>query len=142
MTSKAELIDALAVIAGEHWASQKKPIYVSNIPRALKERFPNLDLQEVLGDLRLKRMIKETESAGNYELIEHPSHPAKVMLAPRSANYKLAPENNPESQSASQVLHGRNKEAMLAFFRALSSLPEKELEKINIPVSVIVKLLQ
>lgn len=129
---------ALKDIAEEHWNLYKCPILLSNIPYVLKEKVSNY--KEVLKDVSLKAFIKESAGEFGYKLHEHPEQKAKVGIIPANEHY----EYEIQDVTDSKIALGSNKreELLISFFKSLSTLPKEEIEKVNIPVSVIVKLLK
>lgn len=130
-----KLVAALKSISEKYWAERNLPALLSALPRMLESEIP--DYRTVLGLRTLKAFIKETEAAG-YKLVEHPVQRARVGIAPAAAAYEY-PLESPLSKT---IPSKSNQGATLAFFRALATLPEAELDKVVIPASVLVKLLK
>jgi ribosomal protein S4 len=96
------------------------------------------DYKDILSGRSLKKFIKETE--GKYKLVEHPYQKAKVALIPKNESYKF-PELD-EKQEQSVIINRNAEKALIEFLKALKKLPEQDQEKVQIPVSVLVKMLK
>lgn len=137
MENQSELVTAIKAISEDYWRSQNSPILLSALPLMLEKSNPNY--RAVLGDRTLKAFVRETENTESYKLVEHPIQRARVGVVPAEANYEF-PQGVP---SPPTVITAKNsQEVTLAFFRALATLPEDDLDKVVIPVSVLVKLLK
>jgi hypothetical protein len=129
--------EAVSEISQAHWDEQNSPLLLSALPPILERK--TSEYRTVLGPRTLKAFIKETGEVAGYKLVEHPTQPARVGVVPAAAHYEfpLEPAAPPKTTTARS-----NQEATLAFFRALATLPDDDLEKVVIPVSVFVKLLK
>lgn len=130
------LIYALEQIVEHHWNTNKQPVLLSNLPPLLMKSLP--DYKDILSGRSLKKFIKETE--GKYKLVEHPYQKAKVALIPKNESYKF-PELD-EKQEQSVIINRNAEKALIEFLKALKKLPEQDQEKVQIPVSVLVKMLK
>lgn len=122
-------------ISEKYWRERTSPVLLSALPKILETEDPNY--RAVLGTRTLKVFIKETGEATGYRLVEHPTQRARVGVAPTAANYVFPLELEPKT-----VATKSHREATLAFFRALATLPDAEFDKVVIPTSVLVKLLK
>lgn len=140
MANEQEVKTALKSISDAHWNVHNFPILLSNLAPMLEEA--TADYKEGLGNRTLKAFIKETGgSEAGFKLIEHPTQPAKLAVAPYGAEYEF-PKEEPRPMGKTARASSSNQEPVLAFLRALSGLPPEELEKVVIPVSILVKLLK
>lgn len=137
MEDQNELVTAIKTISDEYWGEQNSPVLLSALPLILEKKAPNY--RAVLGDRTLKTFIMKTESTGSYKLVEHPVQRARVGVVPAEANYEF-PQGVPSPPTT--ITAKNSQEVTLAFFRALATLPEDDLDKVVIPVSVLVKLLK
>ena len=137
MQDQTKVVMSLKAISDRNWAEKKYPLLLSALPRILEEEVP--DYRTVLGPCTLKRFIKETGEAAGYKLVEHPTQRARVGIAPAATTYEFPPE---PSHVPKPIAAKSNQEVTLAFFRALATLPDSDLDKLIIPASVIVKLLK
>jgi hypothetical protein len=130
-----KLVATVKAISEKYWGEQNSPVLLSTLPKILETEAQNY--RAVLGTRTLKVFIKETEEAAGYKLVEHPTQRARVGVAPASADYEFPLEPPPKT-----VATKSNREATLAFFMALATLPDAELDKVVIPASALVKLLK
>lgn len=131
------VVAAVKSISGDHWEKHQSPLLLSALAPLLEQKAPGY--RAVLAPRTLKAFINETGSAAGYKLFEHPTQQARVGVAPAAAHYEFPPQlTTPSSTIAARS----SQEATLAFFRALATLPEADLEQVVIPVSVLVKLLK
>lgn len=133
-----DLNNALKDIAEEHWTSFEYPILLSNIPPLLQEKVSNY--KEVLKGTSLKAFIKESAGKSGYKLHEHPQQKARVGIIPASEHYEYEIQDTTDSSIA--IDSKKREEVLISFFKSLATLPKEEIEKVNIPASVIVKLLK
>lgn len=136
MENQNKLMTALKDISDKYWAEQKTPVLLSALPRMLESDVP--DYRTVLGPRTLKAFITETREAAGYKLVEHHTQRARVGIAPATVDY----EYPPGSPAPETIPSKSNQGVTLAFFRALATLPDAELDKVVIPASVLVKLLK
>ena len=139
MADEQQLKAALKTISDEHWKAHGGPVLLSNLPPLLEPKATGY--KQTLGDRSLKSFIKEAGADAGFKLIEHPTQRAKVALAPIDATYEFPPEE-PRTVHRHPGNSGNGQEAVLALLRALGKLPPEELEKVVIPISVLVKLLK
>ncbi|HHB7052116.1 TPA: hypothetical protein ACN7KQ_003138 [Klebsiella pneumoniae] len=138
--TQEQLVTVLGNIAESHWKANKQPVLLSNLPPLLLKSHP--DYKETLLGKSLKKFIKDTENVDGckYKLIEHELQRAKVALLPKSATYSF-PDSDKKVETS--VINDRNSEkALIEFLKCLKKLPEQDQEKIQIPVSVIVKMIK
>lgn len=136
MEDQKKLVTTVKAICEKYWAERNSPVLLSALPKILEGEVPNY--RTVLGPRSLKVFIRETEDATGYKLIEHPTQRARVGVAPAAVNFAFPPEQ----PSPKTIAAKSNKDATLAFFHALATLPDADLEKVVIPASVLVKLLK
>lgn len=137
MSTNSELDNTLRDIATEYWATHNRPLLLSNLPPLIEEKLQ--DYKELLRGASLKGYIKGREGACGYKLIEHPMQKAKVGIIPSDIEYKFSP---PPVDNPSVRKSKADPGAIISFLAELAKLPEAEVEKIDIPVSVLVKLLK
>lgn len=137
MEDQNTLVTALKEISDKYWAENNAPLLLSALPRMIEGKVPNY--RSVLGSRTLKVFINETAEVGGYKLLEHPTQRVRVGVAPAAAQYEF-PQEAPRPPRTIAVKS--NQEATLAFFRALATLPDADLDKVVIPGSVLVKLLK
>ena len=135
-----ELTAAIKEISEEYWAEHSFPALLSGLPKKLEAKFP--DYRTTLGARSLKAFIKETECVESYWLIEHPTIRAKVGVSPASVTYEFPQEPVRQPKKPAVIESSDNQATTLAFLRVLATLPESDLDKIVIPVSILTKLLK
>lgn len=132
-----DLGKALKQIADEVWAAEQKPILVSELSVRLKRLSPDADYKGGLGKQSMKSFILDSAAEFGYQLFEHPTQRAKLGLAPASVQFAF-PDEQKEERAAE--VNTKGKGDGVALMRLLAKLPDADLEKISIPVSVLVKL--
>jgi hypothetical protein len=137
MEDQDKLVTTVKAISERHWAERNSPVLLSALPRILEGELP--DYRTKLGFRTLKVFIKETGESGGYKLVEHPTQRARVGVAPAGVDYEF-PLESPRPPKT--IAAKSNQDATLAFFRALATLPEADLDNVVIPASVLVKLLK
>ncbi|MNQ92454.1 hypothetical protein D3C85_1078820 [compost metagenome] len=96
-----------------------------------------------MGSQNLKSFIKDFAGEMDVRLVEHPTHKAKVAVAPSTAIFDFPTETVRESKGIKAPRSSQKGEkAVLALLRSLSSLSDQELDRISIPVSVLVKMMK
>ena len=138
MDNTENLAIALKAIADEHWKNQSCPILLSGLHPLLIARIA--DYKNILNGKPIKQFIQETGNAHGYKLVEHPTQKAKIGIIPVDTQYAF-PATAEQLQPTSTD-NTKGSAALISFFKALGNLPDEEIEKVNIPVSVIVKLLK
>ncbi len=115
------------------WQSKEEPLLLSSFPMFWKKD----DYEGILDGKTLKQFL-QASSEGCFRIIEHPTQKAKVGLIPFNENYvfseEIASKDNAQQYNKEKIL--------LAFLNSLKDLSDKELDSINIPLSVMVKLLK
>ena len=141
MSNRNELVNALAKLSFTHWEEKKAPLLLSDVPRSLELEYPHIDRASVLGEQSLKAFAKETAGDNSYRVIEHPTQRPKVGLLPSGNPFEFEVLEEKDAPHSKRSNSG-NRETVFRFFKLLASLPSNDLEKINIPVSVLVKMMK
>ena len=132
---------ALKAIAEEHWEETQKAMLLSDVAPALAKAAEGDDYKALLEGKSLKAFIKDTGNSNGYRLVEHPTQSAKVAIAPLDAKFEFTagvPEKTTKSSSSARKLENK----AIALLEILAALPREDLDKISIPVSVLVRLLK
>jgi hypothetical protein len=137
MVDDNKLVAIIKAISEKHWAESSTPVLLSTLPPMLEVEVP--DYRTILGARSLKAFIQQTEETKGYKLVEHPTQRARVGVTPAEVEYKFSPD--PTALLKTNAAKS-NQEITLAFFRALATLPNADLDKVVIPASVLVKLLK
>ncbi|MDH1558245.1 hypothetical protein ACSMFQ_03340 [Ectopseudomonas chengduensis] len=125
-------------ITQKNWSDQQKPMLLSNLPAELKKMGLE-DYREVLSGISLKSFVSDTAGQDNYKVVSDPRAKAKIGLIPPEAEYEFAVKS--ESASADLGVKGAAaKNSAVALLGILSKLSNEDLEKIDIPLSVLVSL--
>lgn len=138
MYDEEKLGKDLKQLAEEAWSRNNAPILLSGVPDGLKRANGGVvvDFRSVLDGKSLKQYIKDTEARFAYKLVEHPSKKAMIGLIPSGFEYEFPAALNDKKTSR----YSACKDEGLALINALAKLSDEDLEKISIPVSIIVKL--
>lgn len=137
MSTESELKTALRDIAKEHWTKYSHPVLLSNLPPLIDEKIQ--DYKELLRGSSLKSYIIKESGAANVKLVEHPIQKAKVGIVPADTDFQFEPIPTDASAARKPKF---DPSILLTFLNELSKLPDTEIEKVNIPVSVLVKLIK
>lgn len=140
MSNQDTLANALRRIVDEAFKAGRLPILLSSLPPMLEKEVSGTSYRDLLEGKSIKKFITETGENSGYKLVEHPTQKAKIGLIPADANFEF-PSNQDETKKE-RPAERKIENAAITFFRALADLPDEDLEKISIPVSVIVKLLK
>lgn len=136
--SDTNISSVLKNIVDNYWLENKEPILLSRLPLSLEEKDPNF--REKLRAVSLKSFIEDTSDSCGYRLIKHPTQKAKIGVIPEGKDYSF-PEEDKLNRNDIKKKPVKNKgNSAINLIELLSELPEDDLEKINIPLSVIVKL--
>lgn len=137
--SKNDLKDEIIKISTEHWKNSNEPLLLSQLGPDLKAN--DLDYKEILGGQGLRQFINTEIS--ELAIAQHPHQYAKLGVHPagESFSYTDAPVENRTEQTEQDKLR-KNRRAFYGFIQAISDLPPEELEGVNIPARVIVRLLE
>lgn len=141
MTDLQQVKESIKAVASDYWKTHEKPLLLSNLPAVLEAKAPNF--KSILGSQSLKSFIKQNAIEMDVRLIEHPIHKAKVAVAPSTVTFDFLADSAVESKDLKSPRSAlRGEKAVLALLRSLSSLSDKELDQVSIPVSVLVKMLK
>ena len=138
MSDDEKLSAAIRAFSEARWSDRHEPMLLSALSPLLEKDLP--DFKTSLGTRTLKSFVKETGEVGGYKLIEHPTQRARVAVVPVAAEYEFRQEEPraPRGETSGP----KNQEATVAFLRALATLPSEDVDKVVIPVSILVKLLK
>ena len=132
-----QLCQTIKEIVDEAWCSQESPVFLSGIPLELIRKLPGLDYKSIIGTQSLKAFMAETGGEFGYELVEHPTQRAKIGAIPHGVQFSFPATGSSGDAAPSRLSsHGDG----IAFMKLLGKLSEADLEKVSIPVSVLVKL--
>lgn len=129
------LKDALILATREFWSTYSSPLLLSNLPKALSEK-GIVDYKSILTTQSLKAFVHSLDGQGAIQVVVHPQHRAKIGLIPAGENYSFTEEKAAVKMGSSPT--GESQAVKL--LDILSKLSEKDLDKVIIPTSVLVKL--
>lgn len=130
-----KLKDALLQATQEFWGRFGTPLLLSNLPKEISERgIP--DYKQILASQSLKSFVNSLAEEKTIQVVTHPLHKAKIGLIPAGEHYSFSQEE--DAVKAEDKTSGKSQAVKL--LDILSKLSEEELEKVNIPVSVLAKL--
>jgi hypothetical protein len=140
-TSLEGVLEHVQGIVREHWGATREPLLLSLIAPELSSH--GMDYKQLLGTVRLSEFLA-SNAEGRFVLVRHPTKRAKVGLIPAGEQFEYEPEPIPVTRTAIGVTSKRRsaRYALLNFLDALGDLPPEELDKIVLPVSAMVKLLE
>lgn len=142
--SEAQLIDFLGERAKVHWEKKGEPYLLSLVSPDLKS--DRKTFKDAIGGGSLARWAEGTEQ-DQFKVVRHPVQKAKVGIIPGDKTYDYPVDDLNEIGGGHRLLaevsiKGRSrKPVVVRFLESLSRLDEEDLAKVQIPVSVIVKLL-
>lgn len=130
----------------QHWDKTRQPYLMSSLGSDLKGA--GIDYHTALGEMTLGALFSSRET--NLNVVRHPLYRAKVGLIPVGESYEYAaqemlPGADVEAGPARSPRPGdrrpRNaRHVVMNFLEALGSLPDEDLRHVNIPASVLAKL--
>lgn len=138
MTPIQELGAVLKQTAENYWTERQSPLLLSNVHFHVAPILPNY--REALEGRPLKEFILQTAAEFKYQLVEHPTQKAKVAVVPEGVEYQFPLTPSTASQSPREKDQSAN--IVMAFFERVAKLAPEDIDRINIPTSVLVKLLK
>jgi hypothetical protein len=135
------LISFLKNKTDEEWDTRQQPYLLSLV----RTEFPEGDevYEQILAGERLKAFAKRTASDATYKVVEHPRQKARVGLIPSAAEFTWADEMSFAKGRAAKSVDGPADKApaqLQSFLHTLAALRDDELDQMNIPLKIIVKL--
>jgi hypothetical protein len=142
--SKAGIIQFVRDGAADRWERDQSPYLVSDIGNDLKAE--GISYRDIIGEeINLVGFLREN-AAGKFKVIAHPIQKAKVGVIPPDRDYSFDRRVEPTPDSSERRFERTRRQTpkkyvVLNFLEALAELDESEIEKIQIPLSVLAKLL-
>lgn len=138
----SESIEKIKSIVDSHWAESNQPILLSNLQPKIIEQITKEEYEKLLNGKTLKKFLEETSSNEvGYRVVIHPDQPAKVGAVPFGTDFYYGKvTSNKVTPSIDKEATTKKPNRAVALLRILSLLSDDDLEKINIPASVFVKL--
>lgn len=119
-------------IAEEEWASHRRPVLLSNLPRSL-ELSLSQDYKSILADKSLKSFLQDHAQEAGVKIIQDPVHGARVGIIPEGQQFRF-----PAPPETSEQISGADARA---FGRVLASMPLEEQRNTMLPASFVARLL-
>jgi hypothetical protein len=137
--TKKELAEKITELSSGHWAAASEPLLLSQLGPDLS--VAGFNYKEILDGQGLRHFIDN--EVNELTIAKHPQQYAKVGVHPAKVSFSYADapaETKPEPSGADKLKKSRR--AFYGFIQAISDLPPQEIEAINIPTRVIVRLLE
>lgn len=129
----SELLSEIGQIVDEEWSTTRLPVLLSNLPRKLASKFPDVDYKEATDGKSLKSLLRENSEVAGVRLVQDPVHSARVGLVPLGEDYEFPPL----LPSASGITAADAQ----AFARVLGSMTPEEKQAVMLPASFVSRLL-
>lgn len=137
--SKEELSEKIAAHANAFWTHNNEPLLLSKLGPELTNE--GIDYKSVLLNQGLGNFI--TNDISELKLVKHPTQFAKVGVLPADKEYSFDRKGIVLEKVPSDLDNIRtSRRAFYSFIEALSKLPAEEIQSVNIPARVIVRLLE
>ena len=130
-----DIIEALLKVTNEHWMRSKTPLLLSSVPGALEAEGIS-EYKSHTGDANLKTFVKSASATGKFKVVEHPIHRAKIGLVPAGERFEFSDSNNDQARSE------LTRTDLEGFVRVLRTLSRDELSRLNVPASILMRLLE
>ncbi len=137
---ETKLISFINEATNNYWLKNATPYLFSSLGYEIKKNFESDDLERVLQRDKLISWIKDKQDSAGVKIIRHPIQKEKLGLIPSEQNFSFDPEEGKTEHQVKSRKNKNNREIVTDFLLALSRLPEHEIEKVTIPVSVLAKL--
>lgn len=141
MNSKqTNLISVIEELVDTYWEKNKEPLLLSNLSPLITQNINDENYKNELEGKSLKQFISSRGEKTGWKIVQHPIQLAKIGLIPSESGFQFsADENILKSRIDVKPKNSRSSDAV-ALLDILKKLPASELEKINLPISVLVKL--
>ncbi|MBB4732229.1 hypothetical protein [Xanthomonas arboricola] len=127
---------ALRELAVQEWDESKRPVFLSHLPKILKDRF-EIDYKIILGGRSVKQFILANSPDSGFKLVQHPGQRAKVGLVPSQADFAF-----PVDPIAVAEIKEITAQDVRGFLNILNNLPPEELARLQLPADIVVRLLK
>lgn len=128
--------------AQKQWDLDEQPYLLSLASPDLRPLA--IDYHDIIGPERLKAFAERTAADGGYRVVAHPQQKAKVGIVPATVQFEFPAAEERHRAVNPDAHHERlndREQIVVAFLRALSKLPDSELDGVIIPARVLAKLL-
>lgn len=132
MDYREELSKIIEETTKRHWEESGEPLLLSSIPQKLTLEYQQVYKNVITDVYRLKNFIDDSSKNYDYKIVVHEKEKAKIGLIPKNAEYKFIMDGIHENK--------KQKNLAISLIEIISKLTEDDINKIEIPVYVIVKL--
>lgn len=136
---KTDLVDKITELARAHWAETSEALLLSKLGPLLAETYA--DYKSTLSGQSLRNFIRD--EAPDLMIAQHSLQYAKVGVHPSDKSFSYDTEVVEEKAEPTQA--DKLKESRRAFYKfieAISDFPAEDINDVQIPTSVIVRLLE
>jgi hypothetical protein len=138
MSKEEDIVNFLKGRVRDIWQLEARPLLLSSIPPELNRI--GMNYKDILSGVPLKKFIKENAISGGYRLVEHKTQKAKIGIVPDDVNFDfesdVATQGKENSLSTS---NGDMEKIAIAFLRAISTLPQEDIDQLVIPTRILAK---
>jgi hypothetical protein len=143
--SASELADYIVSRTNQEWQENAFPYLLSRISPELDKS--NVDYKPLIAPQTLKNF---TLTLGDrVRLVQHPLHRARIGLVPAHVDFEFDSPNLSDVSSpaaprsdSKRRLKVQPRYAVLNFLEALAELTPEEVDKVQIPISVLAKIVK
>lgn len=134
---ESSLIESILTIVDSHFKEDGQPILLSKLQPIVINKMSKEKYEKLLNGRTLKQFLQATSSnESGYRVVIHPNQAAKIGVVPFDSEFSYDENHSHTEKSAPQ----KSSDRVQALLKILSSLSDQDLEKIDIPVTVFVKL--
>jgi hypothetical protein len=140
MLTESSLIEKICELTTKQWEENKRPILLSGLGAELIGQ--GLDYKQLLYGGKLLPFVERIDRVS---ITRHPHKPLMVGIIPNGQEYSFlatSVEHNSDSGSDMDQDLKNSRGAFYTFIRELAKLPPELTREINIPVNVIIRLLE
>jgi len=121
----------------QEWKEKGEPYLLSN---AVTDFRKHGDMKSVIGKTSLKSWILNKADSLNVKIVTHPVEKARIVVVPGDSEFSFQQER--KTTLAKEKKELSNREITMLFLGILGSLPQHDLDEIDIPVKIIAKLMR
>ncbi|WP_155773936.1 hypothetical protein [Rhodovulum sp. MB263] len=149
--SPESLAGKIKEIVQEAWAAEAKPVLLSNLGMELRRN--GVDYKSITSGKSLSAFISERDN--EFKVVQHPKETLKLGVIPAGEDFEfkvdageekdgveVEAEAGPISRHAKNAHVAESRRALYAFIHQLSKLPASERDGVNIPVNVLIRLME
>lgn len=123
----------------EVWSTSQQPYLISHISPELRAK--GIEYKDIIAPQTLKQFLG---TVGEVRIVQHPLHKPKIGLVPHGVAFEYE-EDATVSRSTESTTPKRPRQPssgyiVIQFLDALSKLDKEDLDKVNIPVSVLAQI--